>query len=97
MTALTAAYAHFTLKGRKRQALLFLSAFPLAVAGNIVRIVMIGLVALVFGQENAIRFYEQFSGFVFFGAATGLMVMTANLLNRNWKTLWANVTSKFKT
>ena len=55
MTALTAAYAHFVQKGAIRQWLLFLSAFPLAVAGNIVRIVMIGVVALLFGQDQASR------------------------------------------
>lgn len=96
MTALTAAYAHFTQRGRWRQGLLFLAAFPLAVAGNIVRIVMIGLVALVFGQENALRFYEQSSGYFFFGAATALMLLTANLLNHDWKSTWSNALSRFR-
>jgi exosortase len=94
MTALTAAYAHFIQKGFIRQWLLFLSAFPLAVAGNIVRIVTIGVIAQLFGQEQATGFYHDYSGYVFFLAATGLMLATASFLNRDWRFFWATVLSK---
>jgi exosortase len=96
MTALTAAYAHFVQRGTVRQWLLFLAAFPLAVAGNIVRIVMIGVVALLFGQERATGFYHDYSGYVFFFAATGLMLATASLLNRDWRSAWANALSRLR-
>lgn len=94
MTALAAAYAHFTQKGLWRQALLFLSAFPLAVAGNMIRIVMIGVVAKLFGQDNAVGFYHDYSGYVFFVAATALMLGVAALINKDWKTAWSEAVSR---
>ncbi len=96
MTALTAAYAHFTMKSPIRQRLLFLSAFPLAVAGNIVRLVMIGLVALAFGQERALGFYHDYSGYVFFFAATAMMVGAAALINRDWKSACSTLRSRLR-
>jgi exosortase len=95
MMALAAAYAHFNQKGRLRQGLLFLSAFPLAVAGNMIRIVMIGLVAKMFGQDRAVGFYHDYSGYVFFVAATGLMIGVAALINRDWKALWTPDPTRF--
>ncbi len=94
MTALTAAFSYFTMKGPVRRLLLFLSAVPLAVAGNIVRLVMIGLVALAFGQDKALGFYHDYSGYVFFFAATAFMVGASALINRDWKTSWSTVRSK---
>ncbi len=96
MTALAAAYARFVQRGAIRQWLLFLAAFPLAVAGNIVRIVMIGIVALWFGQKHATGFYHEYSGYVFFIAATGLMLATSSLLNRDWRTTWTNALSRLR-
>lgn len=96
MTALAAAYAHFTQKSRPKQLLLFLSAFPLAVAGNMVRIVMIGVVARLFGQERAIGFYHDYSGYVFFIAATSLMLGVGTLINHDWKTAWAAARTRLR-
>jgi exosortase len=96
MTSLTVAYAFFTQKGRIRQLLLFLSAFPLAVAGNILRIVMVGVVAFFFGQESAMGYYHDYSGYVFFFAAIGLMVMTASLINKDWKTAWTTLLTRLR-
>jgi exosortase/archaeosortase family protein len=90
------AYAFFTQKGRIRQLLLFLSAFPLAVAGNILRIVMVGVVAFFFGQESAMGYYHDYSGYVFFFAAIGLMVMTASLINKDWKTAWTTLLTRLR-
>ena len=94
MTALAAAYAHFIQRGRFRQWALFLAAFPLAVAGNIVRIVMIGVVARLAGQEQASGFYHHYSGYVFFIAAAALMVGVAALINRDWKSTWTALLSE---
>jgi exosortase len=96
MTALAAAYAHFYQKDRLRQLLLFLSAFPLAVAGNMIRIVMIGIVARLFGQDRAVGFYHDYSGYVFFIAAASLMLGVATLINHDWKTAWVTARTRFR-
>lgn len=96
MTALAAAYAHFFQHGRLRQWALFLAAFPLAVAGNIVRIVMIGVVAQQLGQQHATGFYHNYSGYVFFISASALMVGVAAMINRDWKSTWATLLTRLR-
>ncbi len=73
MMALTAAYAYFTQKGRWKKLLLFACSVPIAVAGNIVRIMSICVVASWFGQDVATGYYHEYSGFVFF--AFGIFLM----------------------
>lgn len=74
LAALTAAYAYFTQPTALRKWLLFACAVPLAVIGNIVRIVSIGLVAHLMGQERAIGYYHDYSGYVVFVVAVLLMM-----------------------
>jgi len=74
MTALTAAYAQFTQRGWWRQWLLFLSSVPLAIVGNIVRIVSIALVAQFFGAERAMVVYHDYSAYIVFVTAISLMM-----------------------
>ncbi|MBN1557471.1 MAG: exosortase/archaeosortase family protein [Lentisphaerae bacterium] len=80
MTALTAAYAFFTQRGWWRRGLLFLSAVPVAIAGNVVRIVTVAVVAWGFGEERAVAVYHHFSGFLVFVVAVLLMVGVGELL-----------------
>lgn len=88
MTALTAVYAHFTQKGPVRQWLLFLAAFPLAIAANIIRIVMIGVASVAFGQKWATGFYHDYSSYVFFVSAILLMRWLGSLIQLDWSALW---------
>ncbi|MEI6211414.1 MAG: exosortase [bacterium] len=74
LAALTAAYAYFSQSTALRRWLLFACAVPLAVIGNIVRIISIGLVARLMGQEQAIGFYHDYSGYVVFVVAVLLMM-----------------------
>jgi len=74
LAALTAAYAYFTQQTALRRWLLFACAVPLAVIGNIARIVSIGIVARLFGQERAVGFYHDYSGYVVFVVAVLLMM-----------------------
>lgn len=80
MTALTAAYAQFTQRGWWRQWLLFLSSVPLAIVGNIVRIVSIALVAQFFGQERAMVVYHDYSAYIVFVTAISLMMGLGRVL-----------------
>jgi exosortase len=73
MMALTAAYAHFTLKSPLQKWALFACSLPIAMIGNMFRIFSICLVARFFGQEIATGFYHDYSGFVIFIIGVFLM------------------------
>ena len=82
MAALGAAYGYFTQRTQVGRWLLFLGSLPVAVAGNVARVVSIALVASWFGQDRAMVFYHDFSGYVMFGAAVMLMMGWGALLTR---------------
>ncbi len=82
MAALGAAYAYFTQPSQTGKWLLFLGSLPIAIAGNVTRVISIALAAAWFGQERAMVFYHDFSGYVLFGAAVMLMMGLATVLNR---------------
>jgi exosortase len=88
LTALAAVYANFTQKGIWRQWLLFLASVPIAMAGNIVRLVAICLVAAAFGQQAAIGLYHDYSGYIVFVVGVGLLMGFGSLLARTsrWPT-----------
>ena len=74
LMALTAAYANFTQRTWAKRGLLFLCSVPLAVLGNVARILSICLVASCCSPEFATGFYHDYSGFVVFGVAIFAMV-----------------------
>ena len=82
LTALTAAYAALTQKTLVRKVVLFVCAVPLAMAGNIARIVVICLAARAFGLEVAMKIYHDYSVYVLFIVAILLMTAVGALLNR---------------
>lgn len=84
MVALTTAYAYFTQHTALKRGILILAAVPLAMAGNIARITLIALVGVVFGQEFALGFYHDYSGYIVFGVATLLMLGVGRLLDWRW-------------
>ena len=88
MTALTAIYAYLTQKTMFKKWALFLASIPLAIAGNIARIVTIVLVALSFGEKLAAGLYHDYSGYIFFPVAILLMVAIGNLLNVDYRNAW---------
>jgi len=81
MTALTAVYAYFTQRTIVRQWLLFMASIPLAVAGNISRIVTVAIVAEAFGGKVALGLYHDYSGYILFTASITMMVLIGGLLN----------------
>ena len=80
LMALTVGYAQFMLKTRFQRWLLFACSIPIAVVGNMFRIFSICLVALCFGQQLAMGFYHDYSGFVIFGIGFLLVQQTAKHL-----------------
>ncbi len=88
MTALTAVYAYFTQRSFWKKWALFICSMPLAVAGNIARIVTVGLVAEAFGERVATGIYHDWSGYIVFTVAILLMVGVGSLLNLDYRTFW---------
>ena len=93
MTALTAVYAYFTQKTLLKKWILFLASIPLAVVGNIARIVTIAVVAEALGPKPALGLYHDFSGYILFTAAIITMVITGSLLNMEFR----EVAAKWKS
>lgn len=83
----SALYGFFAMKSWWKHLLLFASSIPLAIAGNLVRILMLTVGILIMGPEAAIgtleepSFYHMFSGFFVFAVALGGMFLIASLLN----------------
>jgi len=84
MTALTAVYAYFTQRTLVRQWILFSASIPLAVIGNISRIVTIAVVSEAVGGKVALGLYHDYSSFILFAASITMMVLFAGLLNLNF-------------
>lgn len=96
----SALYGFFTMKLWWKQAILFAFSIPLAVAGNLIRILMLTIGTLMFGAEFAIgdgledpSTFHMVAGFFVFAVALGGMVLVATLLNTDYAGLW----SKWKT
>ena len=88
MTALTAIYAWFTQKTILKKWILFACAVPLAIAGNIVRITALALVAEAFGEDVATGFFLDYSGYIVFAVAIMLMVGLGNFLDLDFRKVW---------
>ncbi|MGN0846104.1 MAG: exosortase/archaeosortase family protein [Kiritimatiellia bacterium] len=82
LMALTAAYAWFTQPTWLRRGVLFACSVPLAVLGNITRILTICCVAAVANADFALGFYHDYSGYIVFAVAIALMVACGGLIDR---------------
>lgn len=74
LMALTAGYAYFNQPTWLRRGLLFAASVPIAILGNVMRILTIVLVANFASSDFATGFYHDYSGFVVFAVAILLMV-----------------------
>jgi len=82
LMALTAAYAWYNQPTWLRRAALFACAVPLAVLGNVVRVLTICLVAATADPDFAMGFYHDYSGYVVFLVAISLMVACGEAITR---------------
>lgn len=82
LVALTAAYAWFTQPTWPRRAALFACAVPLAVLGNVARILSICFVAAWISPAFALGSFHDASGYVVFGVAIALMVVCGEVISR---------------
>ena len=85
-----ALFAHFTLKGAWRKWVLFLCTPPLAVMGNLARILMLTIGTVLFGSEFALgknplehpSWFHMLAGYLVFIVALLGMMGVASLLGR---------------
>jgi len=82
LMALTAAYAWYTQPTWPRRVLLFATAIPLAILGNVMRILTICIVAASTNPDFALGFYHDYSGYVVFIVAISLMVACGEGITR---------------
>ena len=82
LMTLTAAYAWFSQTTWLRRAVLFACSVPLAVLGNVVRVMSICLVAAWTNPKFALGFYHDYSGYVVFIVAISLMVACGEMVAR---------------
>jgi exosortase/archaeosortase family protein len=82
MAAITALYAHLTQRTFVRQATLFACAVPLAIVGNVFRIMTVALVARLFGHDLALKLYHDYSAFIIFPVAILLMLAAGRWIDR---------------
>ena len=80
LMALTAGYGYFTQPTWLRRGILFALSIPIAIVGNVVRILTIALVAATCSPEFATGFYHDYSGYVVFLVAVALMVASGGLV-----------------
>ncbi len=96
LTAIAAVYAYFTQRTVIRKWLLFLASIPIAVLGNMARILAIGLMAQAFGQKVATGIFHDYSGYIFFPVAIGLLVAMGAFLNLNFREVRDNLVRLLK-
>ena len=80
LLALTVAWAYLTLASRWAQVVLVVSAVPVAVAANAMRVVATGLLGQIFGIEAASGFFHGFSGWAIFLVAVVALLAVHGLL-----------------
>ncbi|MFH2137593.1 MAG: exosortase/archaeosortase family protein [Candidatus Omnitrophota bacterium] len=84
LLALGAAFAYLAKHNLWKKWLLFLFALPIAIAANVMRIVLLGWVSDVYGMKAAQGWIHDFSGFLLFAAAAlGLLALNGLLTKEN--------------
>jgi len=82
LMALATAAAYFMSLGAVRGGALFLSAIPISIVTNSLRIFVTGVLSYKFGQKAAEGFFHEFSGWVVFLAGAFLIVSIGLILRR---------------
>ena len=85
LMALTAAYSWYNQPTWIRRGLLFACSIPLAILGNVTRVISICLVAAWCDPKFALGFYHDYSGYVVFIVAISLMVACGEAITRIWE------------
>lgn len=102
----SALYANFTLKSPRKRLLLFACSIPIALAGNIFRILLLTIGIITLGSPVAIgtlehpSWFHEGAGFAVFIVALCGMLLLGKLLNSSpseWRGKWKAVASSVKS
>ncbi len=74
LIAMGVAYAYFIKTTNLRRSVIILSAIPIAVVTNAMRVIVTGILAQYWGAKAAEGFFHEFAGLVVFGLAVVLLV-----------------------
>ncbi len=80
LLALGVVFTQFTNASRLKKRILCLSAIPIAMISNVLRIIMLILVAYIYGEKAALGFFHDFTGMLVFVFAFIGLVGAARLL-----------------
>jgi exosortase len=86
LVALAIAYGYLVEPRRSVRYILALLMVPIAIVTNAIRIMGAGMLAHRYGPAAAQGFLHEFSGWVIFMSAVGLMLHSHWILRRLWKT-----------
>ena len=81
MFALALVYVHVIRMEGARRLVLLASVVPLAMFGNMVRVVVLSLITCFFGKEAGEGFFHNFSGFVIFTIMMSGLLLVAKLID----------------
>lgn len=82
LLALSVAFAYFSQSSNLKRSLLVISAVPIAIFANAVRVIITGILAQHWGAKAAEGFFHEFAGMAVFGVAIAMLVATGMLLRR---------------
>ncbi|MFH1061255.1 MAG: exosortase/archaeosortase family protein [Candidatus Omnitrophota bacterium] len=84
LMAFGAAFAYLSSDSLIKKWIIFISALPIALAANVLRITLLGWVSEVYGMKAAQGWIHDFSGYLLFAfAAVGLLVVNSILMSEN--------------
>jgi len=80
LLALAVAYAFFIRTGNGRRLIIIVSAIPIAIATNALRVIVTGILAQWWGAQAAEGFFHEFAGMAVFALAMVLLVAVGALV-----------------
>ncbi len=82
LLALSVVFAYFTQKKGWKRVLLVISAFPIAIIANAIRVSGTGILAHRYGESVAQGFFHGFSGWILFVVAFICLFIVGAILSR---------------
>jgi exosortase len=82
LLALSVAFAVFTQKSNLKRVIMVLSAIPIAILTNGLRVIVTGILAQYWGSKAAEGFFHEFAGLAVFGVALVMLAGLGTLLRK---------------
>lgn len=82
LIALGTAFAYITQRSKIKMAIVILSAIPVAIFANAVRVITTGVLARHWGAQAAEGFFHEFAGLAVFALAIAIVIAIGTILRR---------------